>query len=176
VLGQQLNDNTNAAMVILGRISGIFGVRGWIKVYSDTSPRDNILGYSPWFLGRSGHWQKRRLLEGRLQGRGLVARVEGCSDRDQAAELVDMQIAVPRDQLPPTDEGEYYWSDLQGLRVETVQGVDLGHVDHLFETGSNDVLVVKDGRERLIPFLQESVIRRIDLHQRVIIVDWDPDF
>jgi len=105
-----------------------------------------------------------------------VARIEGCDDRDQAAALVDQEIAVTRERLPPTRSDEFYWVDLEGLAVETLDGVRLGLVSHLFATGSNDVLVVVGERERLLPFVWDEVIRSVDLEQRLIRVDWDPDF
>jgi len=161
--------------VVLGRVSGLFGVRGWVKVFSDTAPRENILGYPRWYLQRDGDWRSYDLLDGRRQGKAVVARLEGCDDRDQAAELIGADIAIRRDQLPPVRAGEYYWTDLQDLRVETLDGIDLGKVDHLFETGANDVLVVNGDRQRLIPFI-DGVIGEIDLDAGRIQVDWDPDF
>jgi 16S rRNA processing protein RimM len=163
-------------MVPLGRVSGIFGVRGWLRVHSDTEPRDNILSYSPWYLERSAGWEPRRLLDGRRQGKGLVARLQGCDDRDQAAELMGCLIAVPRDRLPALGQDEYYWSDLEGLRVVTADGVDLGQVSHLFATGANDVLVVDGERERLLPYVWDQVILQVDLEAGLIRVDWDPKF
>lgn len=171
----QASERRDDRWVVLGRVSGLFGVQGWIKVFSDTSPRENILGYPRWYLKQDGEWQPHALLDGRRQGKGIVARLEGCSDRDRAAELIGADIAVRRDQLPDAGAGEYYWTDLQGLRVETLEGVDLGRVDHLFETGANDVMVVQGGRQRLIPFV-DGVIDRVDLGAGVIRVDWDEDF
>jgi 16S rRNA processing protein RimM len=78
--------------------------------------------------------------------------------------------------LPPAPEGEYYWTDLIGLTVINREGVTLGQVDHLLETGANDVLVVKGERERLIPFLLELVVLEVDLAQRMLRVDWEEDF
>ncbi|HIE54084.1 MAG TPA: ribosome maturation factor RimM [Chromatiaceae bacterium] len=162
-------------LVALGRISGLHGVRGWVKVYSDTRPRQNILQYSPWYLQLEGRWQARDVLAGRSQGKTLVARLEGCGDRETARQLMGATIAVRRSQLE-TSDGDYYWTDLEGLRVVTETGVNLGVVDHLMETGSNDVLVVKGERERLIPWLPEQVIRSVDLEQRLLVVDWEPEF
>lgn len=163
-------------MVVVGRISGIYGVEGWVRVFSETVPRANILAYSPWYVDRHGRWEKRNLLGGRVHGKGIVARIEGCADREQAAGLMESVIAIRRDQLPPARAGEFYWTDLQGLRVETVEGVDLGSIDHLFETGANDVIVVRGDRERLIPYLREDVVRRVDLGAGLMVVDWDPQF
>ncbi|MGZ8186368.1 MAG: ribosome maturation factor RimM, partial [Methylobacter sp.] len=72
--------------------------------------------------------------------------------------------------------GEYYWSDLIGLKVETIEGVQLGIVDSLMETGANDVIIVQGERERVIPFIQGQTIINIDLDAGRIIVDWDPEF
>ncbi len=166
--------------VLLGRVSGVFGVQGWIKVHSDTAPRDNIFNYHPWYLQVQGRWQPFELEAGRVHGKGLIARLAGCRDRDRAAGLVGSDIAIRREQLPPAGEDEYYWSDLTGLQVVTIEGKPLGTVTRLMETGANDVLVVREpgeqGRERLIPFLREQVIRGIDLEKRELVVDWDPEF
>jgi 16S rRNA processing protein RimM len=160
--------------LILGRISGLFGVQGWVKIFSETEPKEAILGYSPWYLGRTG--EPRQVLEGRRHGKVLVARLAGCASRDEAAELVGLDIAVRRQQLPVLSEDEFYWADLEGLTVETLSGITLGIVDHLFATAGNDVLVVKGERERLIPFLWDDVVKEIDLAARRMRVDWDPDF
>jgi len=163
--------------VILGRISGVHGVRGWVKVYAETRAREDILRYSPWYLHGPAGWQARKPLEGRVQSSGVVVvHLEGIESVDQARTLIDAEIAVKREQLPELKHGEYYWSDLEGLRVVNVDGIDLGAVSHLFETGANDVLVVTDGeRERLIPFTKDTV-KKVDLGAREIHVDWDPEF
>ena len=110
--------------------------------------------------------------------KGIVVQLEGCDDRDRAATLVKTQIAITRDQLPEPAAGEYYWQDLKGLQVVTLDEVNLGKVTNLMETGANDVLVVKaeDGRERLIPFIREDVVTHIDLETGTMTVDWDPEF
>ncbi|WP_225587469.1 ribosome maturation factor RimM [Methylomonas fluvii] len=161
----------------VGQVSGVFGVKGWVKVYSFTDPRENILQYSPWILQKNSRLQEVKLLGGRRQGNLVVAELQGISDRDSAAELMGADILIRKQQLPKADDGEYYWADLIGLEVCNQQGCKLGKVDHLLETGANDVLVVVDGEvERLIPFLQQSTILKIDLDDGIIIVDWDPDF
>lgn len=170
-MGSQVMSADNR-LVVLGRIAGVYGVRGWVRVHSDTAPRENILRYSPWMVGG----QPRTVAEGRRHGKGLVARLEGCDDRDQAVTLVGQSIEIRRDQLPPPRPDEFYWADLEGLQVETLEGVDLGVVDHLFETAANDVVVVRGERERLIPFLWGDVIKDVDFSAGLLRVDWDPDF
>lgn len=162
--------------IILGRISGLFGVRGWVKVYSHTSPREGILGYPTWYLRCGDGWQAYPLASGQAHGKGVVAKLAGFEDRDQAATLIGRDIAVGRAQLPKLQPGEYYWTDLEGLRVKNLEGVDLGVVSHLFETGANDVLVVKGDRERLIPYTWGEAVREVDPPTGFIVVDWDPDF
>ena len=161
--------------VVLGRISGLFGVKGWVKVYSYTEPREAVLEYRRWLLSGKDGWREATVAEGQRHGKTIIARIEGFDDRDQAASLVGSNIAVPRDELPETDSGHYYWSDLEGLRVVRRDGSELGRVDYLLETGANDVMVVKGERETLIPFVMETVIVDVDLTEGVITVDWDWD-
>jgi len=169
--GQDVNDD----YVVLGRISGIYGVQGWVKVYSETRVRADILGYDEWLIRRPGGWQKVQRIDGRMQGEGVIARLEGVNDRDAARALIGAEIAVHRRELPAAEAGEYYWSDLEGLKVVNLDGVELGTVSHLFETGANDVLVVVGERERLIPFTRDAV-KEVDLSARTLRVDWDADF
>ena len=161
--------------VILGRIVGLFGVRGWIKVYSYTEPREAVLDYRDWLLGRDGDWQWVELAEGKRHGKAVIARLEGIDDRDAAAELIGSDIGVDRDALPEPEEGHYYWADLEGLAVVHRDGSELGRVACLMATGANDVLVVDGPVERLIPFVPGTVILDVDLARGVIRVDWEWD-
>ncbi|MCM8857411.1 MAG: ribosome maturation factor RimM [Candidatus Thiodiazotropha sp.] len=163
-------------LIIMGRVSGLFGIRGWLKIYSHTSPRDGIVDYKTWYLKQGGNWKQYKLTAGHSQGKGVVAQLDGISDRDQAAELVDCEIAIQRTQLPELEPDEYYWTDLQGLRVVNIEGVELGVVSHLFETGANDVMVVKGERERLIPYTTGEAVQSVDLDAGILLVDWDPEF
>lgn len=160
----------------VGRISGVFGIKGWVKVFSFTDARENILNYSPWLLKKDSETRVVNVIDGNLQGKAVVAQLDGVSDRDQAASLMGWDIFITPDQLPKVTKNEYYWSDLVGLAVETNLGVQLGIVDSLLETGANDVVIVKGERERAIPFLQGKTIINIDLDAGKMIVDWDPDF
>lgn len=162
--------------IVMGEIAGVYGVRGWVRVRSFTEPMDNLLRYRLWTLDEDGSGTRAvTVLEGRSHGPGLVARLEGIEDRDAAAKLQGRKILVRRAELPQAP-GEFYWADLEGLQVVTVDGVHLGQVDHLLETGANDVLVVQGERERLIPFVRPDVVKAVDLQARQLTVDWDPDF
>jgi 16S rRNA processing protein RimM len=159
----------------MGRIVAPFGVRGWIKVRPQTESADGLLAYRTWWLAAQDEWRAHRLLEGRVQGTDLVARLEGIEDRDRAAQLRGSQIAVPRSELPPAPEGEYYWSDLIGLSVVNREGVQLGRVAEIFATGANDVLVVRGERERLIPFI-DPVVVEVNIEASVLTLDWGADY
>jgi 16S rRNA processing protein RimM len=161
--------------VILGRVVGLFGVRGWIKVYSYTEPREAVLDYREWLLCRDGTWQPVELAEGKRHGKAVIARLAGIADRDAAAELLGSDIGVHRDALPDPGEGQYYWADLEGLTVVHKDGTELGKVAGLMATGANDVLVVDGPVERLIPFVPGTVILDVDLDAGVIRVDWEWD-
>ena len=167
---------TDRKLVTLGKISGLYGVQGWVKVYSDTDPMEGIVDYTPWKIRQGSEWQTVEVSAGRKHGKTVVAKIAGIDDRETAAGLIGAEIAVERGQLPPPEDDEYYWTDLEGLSVITIEGRDLGRVDHLFETGSNDVMVVNGDRQRLVPFILEQVIRNIDLEAGRITVDWDPEF
>ena len=145
-------------------------------MFSFTDIRENILNYSPWLLKKDSETRLVAVIDGKLQGKAVVAQLDGVNDRDRAASLMGWDIFITPDQLPKVAKGEYYWSDLIGLNVETDLGIQLGAVDSLLETGANDVLIVKGERERIIPFLQGKTIINIDLDAGKIVVDWDPDF
>lgn len=167
---------TDRQYILVGEISGVFGLKGWVKIFSYTEPRENILSYSAWQLRKNGEIKSFKVKEGQRQGKNVVAHLETVDDRDVAESLIGWEIYIERDQLPALAQNEYYWTDLVGLNVITKSGVDLGVIDHLFETGANDVLVVSGDRERLIPFLMGQTVLEVDLDGKCLTVDWDPDF
>lgn len=164
--------------ILLGRVIGAFGVHGAARLESWTEPRDAIFRYQPWILrDPQGRERELRGVRGKQSGKHLVASFPDVSDRDAIEAMRGTEICVPRSALPPPGPGEYYWVDLEGLRVVNTQGVDLGTVSHLFATGANDVLVARDGeRERMIPFVQPQFVTGVDFDAGVVTVDWDPDF
>lgn len=166
----------NEKMVILGKVSGVFGVQGWIKLTSATEQPEGILQYNPWQLQNPNGWRSYKLLMGKVHGKGLIAHLDGLNDRDQAYSLVGCKIAIPRNQLPVLAQDDFYWSDLEGLKVQTQDGINLGTVSHLLDAQANDVLVIKGKREHLIPYLWGQIVKRVDLANNLLIVDWDPTF
>ena len=164
-------------LLLLGKIVGLSGVQGAVKLESYTEPRMRLFSYQPWRLRQEGQEREIAGVRGREQGKGIVATVPEILDRDAAARLIGAEIWVARSALPKPKPGEFYWADLEQLDVVTLAGVRLGQVSHLFATGANDVLVVRDGeRERLIPFVSEQFVREIDFDSGRITVDWDPEF
>ncbi len=167
--------------VTLGKIVGVYGVKGWVKVFSETRPIEQIFKYSPWTLEHNGTDVELKVLDGRVQGKGLVACLDGLTDCDTARKLIGAEISIPQQAMPATAIDEYYWSQLTGLRVDNIQGIELGLVTGFFETGANDVMVVKgamaenDDKEHLIPFTKFAIIE-VDLDSEKIVVDWDPEF
>ena len=173
-------DTTSPAsqrMILLGRLHGAFGVRGELKLESFTEPKSAILRYQPWIL-RDARGVERELAgaRGRETNKGLVATFPDIVDRDAADALRGTEVWAPRSALPPPKPGEYYWIDLEGLRVVNLEGVDFGTVSHLFSTGANDVLVALGERERMIPFLEPDYITSVDFDAGVVTVDWDASF
>jgi 16S rRNA processing protein RimM len=162
--------------VVVGKVTALFGVKGWVKLLSWTDPREDIVNYPSWQLKLDGEWRDWEVAEGRPQGKTIIARLKDITDRDQAVMLVGAEIAVRRDQLPPVKPGEYYWDDLIGMEVQLIDGRSLGEVEGMMETGANDVLVVKGERQRLIPFIRDQVVRDVDMDAGLIQVDWDADF
>ena len=178
-MAQQHDKAAAGDPVILGRISGPYGVKGWVRVFSYTEPREALLGYRRWLLRTAGGWMEQTVAEGRKQGKSLVARLQGTEDRDAAAKWIGSDIAVERGSLPPAGHGEFYWADLEGLQVRRRDGRILGRVAHMLATGSNDVMVVRgegeSKQEILIPFVPEMYILRVDIAEGVIDVDWEWD-
>ena len=161
--------------VILGRISGLFGVRGWVRVFSYTEPREAILQYKGLLLGRNGDWQSVKVAEGQRHGKSVILRLEGFDDRDRAVGLIGTEIGADRSELPEPEDGHFYWSDLAGLKVVHRDGTELGNVKDILETGAHDVMVVEGEQERLIPFVIDEVVLSVDLDERLISVDWEWD-
>ena len=171
-------------LVTMGRIVAPYGIKGWIKIQPFTQQQQGLLDYPQWQVGQDGAWQLRTVEEAKVHGATVVAKLEGVADREQAAALQGMRIAVSRDDFPAPATNEFYWSDLVGLKVVNAAGVVLGSVTRVFETGANDVLVVEDNvanavaanqHERLLPFIA-TVIRQVDIAGGTITVDWDADF
>jgi 16S rRNA processing protein RimM len=159
----------------MGRIVGPFGVKGWIKLQPITGDPASLLGYASWWIEGESGWTVSKVEKSQVHGQEVVAKLAGCDDRDAAMLYRGLSIAIARSDFPAAGENEFYWADLVGLKVVNGEGVDLGTVSRIFETGANDVLVVEGDRERLIPFT-EQVVQDVDLAGRVMRVDWGADY
>jgi len=164
-------------MVIMGRIAAAHGIRGWVKIQPYTEYLDSLLDYRPWWIGQEGGpWREVAVKQCEVHNKTLAAELPDCPDRTAAEKLKGLLIAVPRNSLPQQSSDEFYWSDLIGLAVVNEEKVQLGTVTNLLETGANQVLCVKrDGGEILIPFVA-SAIKRVDLKNKTIHVDWSADY
>lgn len=166
--------------IVLGKMGSSYGIRGWLRVFSSTEDAESIFDYQPRFIQKAGQWQVVELESWRHHNQDIVIKLKGIDDRDAANLLTNCEIVVDSSQLPALEEGDYYWKDLMGCQVVTTEGYSLGKVIDMMETGSNDVLVIKANlkdafgiKERLVPFLDGQVIKKVDLATRTIEVDWD---
>ncbi len=182
-------------LITIGKVSGVHGIRGQVKIQSFTEPSSALLKYKDLYWNYNNHWQLMPVVKNSLKANGhnFVANITDCHDRDEARKYQFVEIAVPRESLSKIDSeanpGEYYWADLEGLQVYTIyERLDgskqyLGRIDQILATGSNDVLIVKPdqdakppGKEHLIPYLFGKYVLSVDLEDNSMIVDWDPEF
>lgn len=161
--------------VAIGKFGKAFGVRGWIKVHSFTTPQENILDLVPWQIEKNGQWQELPIEAHKIHHQNIVIKLKNINDVDTIKLYTNLNIFIDHALLPKLAKNEYYWDDLIGLKVTNKEGSELGIIDHLFGTGSNDVMVVKGKKEHLIPYLK-NVIMKVDLEQQTIFVDWDENF
>ena len=166
-------------MVVMGRVTAPFGVKGWCKVYTLTAQPGNLCSYPVWWLRRDGDWREVKVIAAKVQGNTLVAQLAGIETREAAAALRGSEIGVPREQLPDAARDEFYWADLIGLKVVNAEQHEFGRVIRIVQTGANDVLVVADGnegaREMLIPFIADA-IKEVNVAAGLITVDWGRDY
>jgi 16S rRNA processing protein RimM len=169
-------------VLLVGKINAVYGIKGWVKVYSYTSPVEQILKYSAWTIKKGSKQAPLEFSQSRQHGKGIVVLPEGFDDRNQAESLIGYEIWIDEEQLPDLEPGEYFWAQLEGLMVFNEASELLGEVSHLLETGANDVLIVKandksiDDKERLIPYVEEKTILKVDLEEGKILVAWDADY
>ncbi|QIM67912.1 MULTISPECIES: ribosome maturation factor RimM [Basfia] len=167
----------------VGKLGSTYGIRGWLRIYSSTENAESIFDYQPWFLKIKDQWQAIELETWKHHNHELIVKLKNINDRETAQTLANVEIGVDLSVFPALEEGDFYWHDLIGCQVVNLQGYAMGTVSEMMETGSNDVLVVranaKDAfgkQERLIPFLYEQVVKRVDLTTKTIEVDWDAGF
>jgi 16S rRNA processing protein RimM len=161
--------------MLVGRVGGAYGIKGWVHVHSFTEPAQNIFEYSPWRLHAAIDGKLSRsvdLVKGKPHGKGLVVQLQGIVDRDKAEGLKGLEIRIERERMPEPKSGQFYWADLEGLRVEDSSGAELGQVDHFLDTGSADVMVVTGKDRHLIPFVYGETVVAVDLGAGCVMVNW----
>jgi len=168
--------NKDSDWVVIGKFGRPHGIKGLISVISFTDPRENILSYTDWHAYINKQWQPLKMVDLTSNSKNILAKVEGYIEREDLAYLTNIEIGIRAAQLPALDEGEFYWSQLVGMEVVTVEGISLGKVTELMSTGANDVLVVVGEKRHLIPYLPGMSIIKVNDSQRIITVDWDADF
>ena len=162
--------------VIIGKFGRVHGIKGFITLISFTEPRDNIFKYPHWHAYINEHWQPLRLVEKELTAKHFLVRIEGYTERHQAANLTNIKVGILKKELPSLPPDEYYWHELIGMVVTNLQGIVLGKVIDLLPTGANDVLIVEGKRQHFIPYLPGQFVVKIDKNGKSMTVDWDEDF
>lgn len=174
---KQHNSEVNQDWLVIGRFGRPHGIKGMITVLPFTEPRENILDYTQWHAHINNQWQPLNVLKTSINNKSILAQIEGYPEREQVAQLTNVDIAVNRNQLQPLNPDEYYWHELIGLQVINQEGTMMGMVSEIIPTGSNDVLIVTgDNQRHLIPYLPNDVILEVNLKKQLITVDWDSDF
>lgn len=161
--------------IVIGSFGKTFGILGWIKVNSLTSPRKNILDFKPWLIKRKQSWEEICIAASREHSNNIIVKLPNYNSPEEAQSLVNAKIAIWQKQLPKLQLSEYYWTDLIDLKVINSQGFDLGTVQDLMSTGANDILVVFGNRKRLIPYISQAILK-VDLPEKIIQVDWEQDW
>ncbi len=163
------------SQIIVGRMGGAHGVRGWLKIMSYTRPKENIFTYSPWLIQIDDAWQEIKIEDSQQRGERLLVKIPGIEKPEDARVYMNCDIAIKREQLPALNEGEYYWHDLIGLEVINQDQISLGKISKITETGANDVLVVSNEENKkniLIPLVMDVYVKQVDLNAKTIHVDW----
>lgn len=171
-------------MVVLGRITAPYGVRGWVRLHAFGDDPARWQEIPRWWLGADpaefSAWRACVPQALRPQGKDWLAKLTGVDDRSGAEALVGQYVGAPRASLPPTEDDEYYWADLVGLQVVNERQEPLGRVAEMMEAGAHAVMRVTEGEgeqavERLLPFVG-AVVKDVDVPAGRITVAWERDW
>ena len=166
--------------VVMGRVSGPYGIQGWVKVEPWSESVATITAHPVWWMRRGGQWSEVVVEKSLVHGKTVVARLQGCADLDQAFAWRGAEVAIERDRLPTPGPGEFYWADLAGLQVQNASGESLGQVAEVFSNGAHEVLRVLEAGasgevERLIPFVA-AIVTEVSLEAGIVRVQWERDW
>lgn len=147
--------------VLLGRITKPHGIRGEVKVHPFSGRPENFLQYRNVLLGpeEGGDRIPYRIEQARVQGKQVLLQLSGCTDRNGAEALVGRQVWLRREDLPAPDDDEFYLLDLEGKRVVTADGLQLGQVTGFLETSAHDILIITGkSQEYLVPVQKGFIV------------------
>ncbi|WMY97347.1 MAG: ribosome maturation factor RimM [Arsenophonus sp.] len=171
------NNVNHENLIVLGKICSPYGVKGWIKIFSYSQIKSNIFNYSPWYIKELNKWKKIFVKNWQCYKKNFIFKIDYINDRDMAKRICNSYIFVKKKQLPILPLDEFYWFNILDCQVINIDGKLLGYVKDIIETGSNDVLIVRNSNHKLneflIPFILKKVIRRIDTFNKVIYVTWN---
>lgn len=162
---------TENSRILIGKVSGCFGVKGWLKIFSYCEPRENISSYATWIVNDKVF----ESVESKRNGKLMVAKLKGIDDKDTALSLIGQKIEINKEQLHCLDNDKFYWHDLVGLEVTNKQGVKFGTIKSLLETGAHDVVIINGDRERIVPYIMDQTILEVNIEKNSMLVDWHED-
>ena len=160
--------------IYLGKISGVHGIKGWLKIHSFSSPPENILNYPKWIINNQGEEECYSVEQGRKQNNKIVVKLEKIDDRNTAESLINSKIQILRSDLPKLSNENYYWSDLVGLSVLNSEETVIGKIESLIETTANDIMVINTSKNErvLVPFVMHEIIKEVNLELNYVKIDW----
>jgi 16S rRNA processing protein RimM len=159
--------------IIVGKIGSPYGVKGWLKIFPFTASPADLTAYDEWYIESPTGWQPFARLSCRVHGKGIIANIETVTTPELARRYTEKHIAIKRTQLPALPTDEFYWVDLIGLTMINQKGDELGKISSIMATGANDVLIVKGPKEHAVPYLPGDVVKKVDLANKLIYVDWE---
>lgn len=164
--------------ILIGRVNGLFGVRGWLRFFSYTRPSANLVGYNPLWINQQTGWRAYEVEASQAYADGrLVAKFRGVDSREAARELLGCDVGIMPTQLAKEDPTDFYWIDLIGCQVQNEAGVVLGVVKEMLETGAHDVMRVRQHKtDELIPFVLGQIVKSVDVEAKCIMVDWETGY
>ena len=164
----------NDKKVFIGKVTGVHGIKGWLKIQSFSSPPENILNYPSWIIANQGLEDFYLIEQGKKLNNKIIVKLEKIDDRTTAEFLINSKIQILRSDLPKLTNESYYWSDLEGLNVLNSEDNMIGKIESLIETGANDVMVVNGSKNKrvLIPFVMHEIIKEVNIELNFVKVDW----
>lgn len=160
-------------LVTIGKIVKAQGNNGEIKVLSYLEDLSLYAKLDSVYIDQDQSGEEPRVYQvekWRSKGRFLIMQFTGCYDRTKSEKLIEAVVKLPKDHFKQLPEGNFYWFEIEGLKVYQDNGRYLGTVEDIFSTGSNDVYIIKNGgKEILLPATKE-VITEIDLANHKMII------